>query len=402
MHDVLRGVKVLEVAQWWFTPSAGAILREWGAEVIKVEHPVHGDPQRGLVTSGMMPNALDINYMVEQSNRGKRSIGLDIGKPQGREILDRMIDWADVFLTNFLPDSRAKYRIDVEDVRARNARIIYARGHGAGHRGPEREKGGFDAASFWARGGVAYHLTADGAPAPVQQRPAFGDGTAALSLAGAVSAALFGRERHGEPSVIDVSLLGTALWVMSPDVVAAGVIDGGLPPMTREAIANPIANCYRTGDGRWLWFAMLQSDRYWPELCERLERPDLITDERFSSASARAANLAACMAELEQTFARQPLAHWQQQLADVEGVWSTVQSAAELHTDPQVLANGYLPEVDYGSKAHRLVANPAQFDEQPPELTPAPEMGQHTEEILLEFGSDWEQIAALKEAGVVN
>ncbi|HET6952554.1 MAG TPA: CoA transferase, partial [Acidimicrobiales bacterium] len=209
MNDVLRGVKVVEVAQWWFAPAAAALLAEWGAEVVKIEHPTHGDPMRGLSTAGVMPGASAFNFMLEQSNHGKRSIGLDIASPEGRAILDRLIEQADVFVTSFLPDVRRRLRLDVDDVRAVNPQIIYARAHGAGDRGAERENAGFDSVSFWSRGGVAHHLTPPGAETPIMPRPSFGDGISALSLAGAVAAALFGRERHGEPSVIDVSLLGT-------------------------------------------------------------------------------------------------------------------------------------------------------------------------------------------------
>jgi crotonobetainyl-CoA:carnitine CoA-transferase CaiB-like acyl-CoA transferase len=403
VHDVLRGVKVLEVAQWWLAPSATSLLAEWGADVVKVEHPVHGDAIRGLTTSGTMPGSFDFNFMLEQCNHGKRSIGLDIARPEGRAILERLVQQADVFVTNFLPSSREKLQIDVDRVWAVNPQIIYARAHGAGDRGPERDRGGFDAASFWARGSVAYQLTPAEARTPVVPRPSFGDGIAGLSLAGAVAAALYGRERRGEPAVIDVSLLGTAIWVMSPDVVAAALIPGGLPSIARKGQANPISNTYRTADGRWIWLVMLQADRHWPELCEHIGRVDLIDDERFATAQARAANVAACMAELEAAFASHTLDEWRERLAGVEGVWAPVQSPTEILDDPQVLANGYIPEVDYGGQqTHRLVVGPAQFDNQPPRLAPAPTVGQHTDEVLLEFGLDWDEIVQLKVAGVVT
>lgn len=200
VRAVLRGVKVVEVAQWWFTPSAAVLLAEWGAEVIKVEHPLYGDPIRGLTTSGGLPGSYNVNFMLEQCNHGKRSIGLNIASPEGRKILDQLIGQADVLLTSFLPAVRRKLRLEVEDVRAVNPRIIYARGHGAGDRGPEREQGGFDAASFWARGAVAHHHTPPGADAPVMPRPSFGDGISGLAMAGAVAAALYARDRHGGSS----------------------------------------------------------------------------------------------------------------------------------------------------------------------------------------------------------
>jgi crotonobetainyl-CoA:carnitine CoA-transferase CaiB-like acyl-CoA transferase len=401
VRDVLRGVRVVEVAQWWFAPSAATLLAEWGAEVVKIEHPVHGDPIRGLVTGGLSRSD-GINFMAEQANHGKRSIGLDIKAPEGRAILNRLIGQADVFITSFLPQLRSRLGLELEDVREVNPRIIYARAHGAGAQGDERDQAGFDATSFWARGGVAHHLTPPGATASLSPRPSFGDGISGLSLAGAIAAALYGRERHGEPSVIDVSLLGTALWVMSPDVVAAAATPGGMPTGTRESAPNPLTNCYRTSDGRWIWFVMLQADRHWPEFCTHIGRPDLAADERFSSAQARAANLAACMAELDDTFARHTLAQWQDKLAGLSGAWAVAQSATDLLEDPQVLANGYLAEVGYDTRTHSLVTGPAQFDGQPPSLTRAPAVGEHTDEILLELGTGWDEIVKLKLDGIVN
>ncbi len=156
MEQVLAGVRVVEVAQWWFVPSAGAVLADWGADVVKIEHPITGDPQRALVTSGYFPPTGGVNFMVEQSNRGKRSVGIDLANPRGLEVLHRLVRSADVFLTNFLPAARRRLRIDVDDIRRVNPRIIYARGHGHGARGPDAEKGGYDAASFWSRGGIAH------------------------------------------------------------------------------------------------------------------------------------------------------------------------------------------------------------------------------------------------------
>src|SRR6185295_17087296 len=174
MEPIMHGVRVVEVAQWWFVPAAGAILADWGADVIKVEHPIQGDPQRGLVTSGLMPATGGVNFMVEQPNRGKRSVGIDLGHPRGRALLDKLVEDADVFLTNFLPPARRRLGIDVDDIRRVNPRIIYVRGHGQGARGPDAEKGGYDAASFWCRGGIANALTPTGAAAPIMQRAAFG------------------------------------------------------------------------------------------------------------------------------------------------------------------------------------------------------------------------------------
>jgi len=402
MTGVMDGIRVLEVAQWWFVPAAGAVLADWGADVIKVEHPVSGDPQRGLMTSGLVPNTGGVNFMVEQSNRGKRSVGLDLATDAGREILYQLAATADVFLTNFLPDARERLRIDLDDIRAVNPRIVYVRGHGQGARGPDARKGGFDAASFWCRGGLSHALTPPGAPAPVMQRAAYGDSVGAMTIAGGISAALFGRERGLEPPVVDVSLLGTAMWMTAPDVIASTLMTGDMPKFSRASPPNPVVNSYRTEDGRWLQLNMLQSDRYWDDLCRHLDRPDLAADPRFADAAARFEHRRECVEELDATIGSRTLAEWRERFATLEGVWAPMQSARELHDDPQAIANGYLPEVE-GTDGVRftLVANPVQFDGASPHLRPAPGHGEQTDEVLLELGLSYDEILEHKVSGAV-
>jgi crotonobetainyl-CoA:carnitine CoA-transferase CaiB-like acyl-CoA transferase len=403
MGQVLSGVRVVEVAQWWFVPAAGAVLADWGADVIKVEHPVTGDPQRGLVTSGLVPSTGGVNFMIEQPNRGKRSVGLDLATPGGRELLYRLVESADVFLTNFLPAARRRLEIDVEHIRRVNPRIVYVRGHGQGATGPDAERGGYDAASFWCRGGIANALTPAGAAAPIMQRAAFGDSMGGMTLAGGIAAALFRRERTGEAPLVDVSLLGTAMWIMAPDIVATKLLGFDLPGFDRTQSPNPIVNSYRTKDGRWLFLNMLQPDRFWADLCTHLGRPDLITDARFADGRVRFENRAACVQELDAVFAERTLDEWRRVLADVEGVWAPMQSARELPADPQAIANGYLPEVRTADdRVFTLVASPVQFDGRTPTLTPAPDLGQHTEEVLLALGLTWEDLARHKEAGAIS
>jgi crotonobetainyl-CoA:carnitine CoA-transferase CaiB-like acyl-CoA transferase len=391
------------VAQWWFVPAAGAVLADWGADVLKVEHPVTGDPQRALMTSGLIPNTGGVNFMVEQPNRGKRSIGIDLNRPEGLEVLHRLLASADVFLTNFLPAARRRLKIDVDDIRAVNPRIIYVRGHGHGAHGPDMEKGGYDAASFWCRGGICSALTPAGSSAPVMQRAAFGDSIGGMTLAGAISAALFRRERSGEPSIVDVSLLSTAMWIMAPDIIATKLLAGPMPQFTRADSPNPIVNSYQTKDGRWLFLNMLQPDRFWPDLCRRIGRPELIEDERFATGMARFMNRVECVQTLDAIFASRTLDEWRTALADAEGVWAPMQTAIELYDDPQANANHYLLPVDRGDGSpFTLVANPVQFDERPPTLRPAPDLGQHTEEVLLALGMTWEDLARYKEAGAIS
>jgi crotonobetainyl-CoA:carnitine CoA-transferase CaiB-like acyl-CoA transferase len=410
VHDVLSGIRVLEVASWTFVPAAGAVLADWGADVVKVEHPVSGDPQRGLITSGLIPGAAGVvNFMMEQPNRGKRSIGLDISTPGGREVLYKLVESSDVFLTNFLPDARARLQIDLEDIRAVNPQIIYVRGHGQGTRGPDAHKGGYDGASYWARGGIGASLTPADREWPISQTAAFGDLNGGMTIAGGISGALVKRERTGEPSVVDVSLLGLAMWTMSPNILASRLFDlpGGLPSFgTRPVAPNPLVGIYKTKDGRFISLVMLEADRFWADFVTHLGRGDLIDDPRFKDATVRQEHRAECLAELDAAFATKTLDEWKTVFADLAGVWAPVQNVYELYEDPQAVANGYVVHIDAGDGGDGggtfpVIANPVQFDETPPSLRGAPEHGQHTEEILLELGLDWDAIVAHKEAGAV-
>ena len=214
----LSGIRVLEVAAWTFVPAAGAVLAEWGADVIKVEPREGGDPQRGLVTMGLIPGGpTAVNYMIEMPNRGKKSIGIDLTTPGGQEVVHELAKTSDVFLTSYLPGRRKHFGIEVEQIRAANPDIIYVRGSGYGPQGPDADRPGYDGVSFWSRGGIADALTRE-LPEPVMQTPALGDLMGGLTIAGGIAAALYKRKSTGETSIVDVSLLGLAAWAMTPQV----------------------------------------------------------------------------------------------------------------------------------------------------------------------------------------
>src|ERR1700677_145126 len=290
----LEGIRVLEVAMYGFVPSAGAVLVEWGADVIKVEHAVTGDPQRGLRQTGMLRVEGDPNPNIEHANRGKRSLGLDMSVPEGTELLYELARRSDVFLTSFLPGARQKFGIDVDDIRAVNPSIIYARGSALGPRGAEATKGGYDMTAFWCRAGTAATITPMGMPGMIgPPGPAYGDTISGTNLAGGIAAALLKRERTGEPSIVDVSLLGSGLWSMG-HTVALSLHRGQpwvAPPMGgRGAMSNPLSGLYKTADGRYLSLVMLQASKFWADVCRHIEQPELAGDPRFATVEKITAN----------------------------------------------------------------------------------------------------------------
>jgi crotonobetainyl-CoA:carnitine CoA-transferase CaiB-like acyl-CoA transferase len=402
MPRPLEGIKVVEVAMWAFVPAAGGILSDLGATVIKVEPP-SGDPIRGLEIGGFknVPGRFDFSW--ENYNRGKRSITLDLHQEEGVQVLFKLLEDADVFLTNLLSRARARMKIDIDDIRARFPDIIYAVGSGAGRLGPESHRGGFDAATFWARGGISSSLTEEDAERPVgPPGPAFGDCISASMLAGGISAAIAQRAMTGHASVVDVSLLSSAMWCMQRGITQSTYDKVDRIPRPKGLPNNPLVNLYQTSDGRFVSMCMLQQQRYWAPFCEAAGRPDLAKDLRFAAAGARKAHLGECVAELEKLFRSKPLAEWRQILARQDGQWDVVQHVGELCEDRQVRANRYLQTVDYeDGRQMQMVSIPAQFDGAPMPASPAPALGADSETILAALGYDTEQILALKLAGVV-
>ena len=394
----MEGIRVVEVAAWMFVPAAGAVLAEWGAEVLKIEHPDGGDPQRGLVSSGLVPDAAGgVNYFIEQPNHGKKSVAINLQHPAGRDALYKLCETADVFLTNWLPGARQRAHLDVEDIRAVNPNIVYVRGHGHGVKGPDADKGAYDSSSFFARAGVMNALKYGEDPYGPTQPAAFGDLPSGLTIAGSIAAALLHRERTGEAAVVDVSLLAFGMWVNSPDIVMSKLFGQAPPRMTRDSLPNPLVNRYLTKDGRLVQLVMLQGVRFWPELITAVGRADLATDERFTSPEALFANREEGTRVLDEIFATRTYDEWKDVLADVKGVWAPVQTGLDLLDDVQVQANGYLGDaVSVQGAPFQLVTNPTQFNEERTTITRAPELGEHTDDVLRSIGLDDEAIIQLK------
>ena len=406
MYQPMTGIKIVEVAQFTFTPAAGAVLAEWGAEVIKVEHAVTGDAQRGLRLGAVGAAVGSFHPIMEHPNRGKRSIGLALDTPGGYEVLLDLVRDADVFLINFLPDARRRLNLEVEDIRKVNPQIIYVRGSGHGQRGPEAEKGGYDQPSFWCRAGAAWSATPLDSPRPIgMPAGAYGDSIGGMTIAGGIAGALLGRERTGEPSVVDVSLLGVGIWAMALNLTNSMLTGEMFAPQPLDApmmsvAVNPIVGNFRTSDGRWINLNMLQPGRYFADVCKHLGLEHLLDDERFTSAEGLMENASEAGQAVAAAIAEKPFAYWLEHLQTMEGQWAPLQNLAELVEDPQVKANGYLVTItDADGNERRLVANPVQFDERPPPTKRAPQFAEHTDEILRELGRADEEIIRLKVDG---
>jgi crotonobetainyl-CoA:carnitine CoA-transferase CaiB-like acyl-CoA transferase len=403
----MDGVRVLEVAQFTFVPAAGAMLADWGADVIKIEHPVRGDTQRGFLNLGGVQLDPLRHTLIEHPNRGKRSVGLDISTPEGQEILYELAKQCDVFLTNYLPQVRKKNKFDIEHIRAANPNIIYARGSALGNKGPEREVGGFDGSVFWSRSGIAHTMTPEALDGPLSQAiPAFGDSVGGMFIAGGISAALYHREKTGEALEIDVSLLSTASWACGAilsQFMETGVVNRNQMPKSGGNPVNPFIGYYRTSDDRTINLCTLSPTGLIRSLFEHVGVPEAADDPRFADAQSLFKNADACSAILVEAFAKQSFDYWRNHLKTFKGQWAPVQSIADILTDEQTLANDTVFEVDAadGGAPLKLVRGPVQFNGEAQIGTRAPTASEHTEIVLMEMGLEWDRIEELKAKGAI-
>ena len=407
MVKVMAGFRVLEVAQFTFVPAAGAILADWGADVIKVEHPLRGDTQRGFLNMGGIQVDPERHPLMEHPNRGKRSVGIDITTPGGQEVIYELAKTADVFLTNYMPGVRQKNKFDLEHIRAVNPNIIYARGTAYGDKGAERNIGGYDGTAFWARSGVGYALTPEELGAPLSQGiPAFGDSIGGMFIAGGISAALLHRERTGEALELDVSLLSTAWWAAGASVtqgMETGEVMRSPMPGTTGPLVNPFMGNYQTSDGGTINLCIISPTGYIRDTFEHLGIPDAADDERFSEVLSLIQNAGAASELIAKAFAGQSFDYWRQQLKTMKGQWAPFQSLVDLANDEQAIANDMIAEVELasGGAPFKVVRGPVQFNHEPLQTTRAPQASEHTELVLMEIGLDWDRIEELKNAGAI-
>jgi crotonobetainyl-CoA:carnitine CoA-transferase CaiB-like acyl-CoA transferase len=391
---MLEGVRVVELTVWVAGPAAGGVMADWGAAVTKIEAPA-GDPMRAFFRAAI-GSRVELNPPFDLDNRGKRSVCLDLATEAGRAAAHRLLETADVFITNLRPKALAKLGMDHETLTARFPRLVYAAVTGFGLEGPERDRAGYDVGAFWARSGVAHLFHTEEEP-PGALRGGFGDHVTGLTTVAGILAALHERSRTGRGRVVETSLLRTGMYCIGWDLGIQLVFDKLHGPVPRTEAENPMVNCYRGGDGRWFWLIGVEGDRIFPRLCRALERPDLAGDERFADPRSRRKNRRELIALLDAAFAEASAGQWGDRFDREDVWWVPVQSPAEVCADPQAEAAGAFVNVPAADgSTFRAIASPVGFRGAPePSPGPVPALGEHTREVLREAGLSEEEIDAV-------
>lgn len=396
----LQGLRVLDLASFIAAPVASTVLGDYGAEVIKIEPPGEGDPQRKLGQAHSIPQH-PVNFCWHMTNRNKKAIALDLKHAAGRAVFERLVKTADIMVVNFPLKVRARLGLRYADVAPLNPTLIYASLTGYGETGPDAEQPGFDSTAFFARSGLLDGLTYAGGP-PAFSLPAQGDQMTGMNLFAAIAMALLHRERTGEGSEVSTSLHASGLW--SNAILAQGALLGAYvaprPPRTQPRSA--LANQYRTQDGRWIQLTIVREDKLWPELCAALERPDLLDDPRFTTTESRRAHATELAALLDPVFAARPWLHWRERLRRHDITFGLLGILKDVPEDEQAVANGSIVPTTMPEMPRTLSA-PIRLGFAPETVPPGagPEHGEHTDALLAELGYAEAEIAALRESKTV-
>lgn len=393
----LEDVRVIEVANYVAAPAVGALLRDVGTDVIKVEPP-GGEVMQGVVATDS-EGVYKVNFLFELENRGKRSITIDLRTLAGQELLHRLLATADVFLTNLLRSRLERYNLTPEHLLEEYPRLVVCSVTGYGITGPETDRPAFDFAAFWARSGIMGLVGHPGEP-PVLCRVAQGDHTTALNALAAILAALRLRDRTGRGTLVDISLQQTGVYTIASDV-ARTLVDGRQPSRyDRTAPANPLFNTYPTADGQWIMLVHMTPDPYWPRFCAALDHPEWASDPRYATMRGRQEHGTELVARIEAAFRSRTLAEWADRLDAYRLIWAPVVELPELRNDPALVALDAFPEVDHPSGSFRTVGVPFRiFGADVGVRGPSPEAGADTSDVLRELGLSEEEIAAFATEG---
>ncbi|MGX9424172.1 MULTISPECIES: CaiB/BaiF CoA transferase family protein [Bradyrhizobium] len=396
---IFEGLKVLDCASFIAAPAAATVLSDFGADVIKIEPPGAGDPYRNLPNLPGYPHT-EHNFAWLLEARNKKSLALDLTKPEAQAVLYKLVTEADVFITNMPPQVRAKLGITHDHLAHLNDRLIYASFTGYGEKGEEANKPGFDSNAYWARSGLMDLVRADEDTTPARSVAGMGDHPCAMAFYGAIVTALFKRERTGKGSHVSTNLMANGVWANS--VLAQAKLCGAKfsKRKPREEALNAVTNHYKCKDGRWIILSLLNEERQWPTLARCLGREDLVADERFATKAGRHARSVELIKILDEVFATKDLAEWRKILDGSGLVFGVVGILDDIPTDKQMIENEVL--VRFENDTMLTVNSPIFIDgEKKVQPRKPPEVGEHSDEILRQAGYDEADISKLRASGAV-